>query len=152
MADPRKKDGQIYVKTNGKNITFELFDSRKWMGKPDAAAGLYRVCVNRKWLKVEGRKYTFLTYPAVLGLAIRECAEGEALQGLEDQGPSIEPKQRLRWVPSDENQAPVTVWAASTPYLGLDGRWRVPVYFLRQGRMVPGPHVPCTELHQEGAA
>lgn len=147
MADPRKKCGSIYVKrADQEPLTFELFDSRQWPDKPEAAEGLFRVCVNGKWLMIQGRKYSFMTYQAAELIAFREVATGEALKALEQETPTIRPKQRLRWTPGDFSLPQTVAWAAASPLLGIDGIWRVPIYFLKGNHMVPGPYVPVDEI------
>lgn len=151
MAEHREKCGHLYIKRPGQEpLTFELYDSRQWPNAPEAGEGLYRVKVNGKWLEIEDRKYTFLTYQAIELIAFRQCATGDALNILEQDPPAIAPKQRLHWTPGDISKPKTIAWAVTSPYLGIDGQWRVPIYYhkkLKNGvHMVPGPHVPLDEV------
>lgn len=146
MADPRKKCGSIYVKKDGKNVCFELFEALLWPEQPEAAEGLYRVRVNGEWLQVQGRKYSFMTYQAAELIAFREATAGDALSLLEQAPPQLKPLQRVRWTPSDDFTQPILAKVAHEPFQGMDGLWRVPIYYWKRGRMVPGPQVLCDEL------
>jgi hypothetical protein len=111
---------RISVKTaGGQALKLRLYDATHFGGP----VGLYRVKVDREWMRTESEKYLFLTTPAALELAVRSAGLG--LQ--EQQAPQVRHHDRVR-VPVRDDETGRT-WqekgfAASPPFQGVDGRWR----------------------------
>ncbi|MGE4293461.1 MAG: hypothetical protein AB7E32_14780 [Desulfovibrio sp.] len=112
---------RISVKAaDGKAVKLRLYDATHFGGP----FGLYRVKLDREWMRTESEKYLFLTTPAALELAVRSAG-----LGLQEQlAPAIRHHDRVRVPVRDDETGREWLekgFASSPPFLGVDGRWRV---------------------------
>ena len=112
---------RISVKTaGGQAVKLRLYDAVPFGGP----VGLYRVKVGREWMRTDGEKYLFMTPPAALELAARSAGLGLPEQA----APVIRHHDRVRVPVRDEETGREWAekgFAASPPFQGVDGRWRV---------------------------
>jgi hypothetical protein len=112
---------RISVKTaGGASVKLRLYDATHFGGP----VGMYRVKVDREWMRSEAEKYLFLTPSAALELAARSAGLG--LQ--EQPAPKVRHHDRVRVPVRDEETGREWLekgFASSPPFLGVDGRWRV---------------------------
>jgi len=112
-------DLRISVKTaGGQNLKLRLYDATHFGGP----VGLYRVKVDREWMRTAADKYLFLTPSAALELAARSAGLG--LQ--EQPAPKVRHHDRVRVPVRDEEAGREWAekgFAASPPFQGVDGRW-----------------------------
>lgn len=114
-------DLRISVKTaGGQALKLRLYDATHFGGP----VGLYRVKVDREWMRTEAEKYLFLTPAAALEVAVRSAGLG--LQ--EQQAPQVRHHDRVRVPVRDEETSREWTekgFASSPPFQGVDGRWRI---------------------------
>lgn len=112
---------RISVKAaHGKAVKLRLYDATHFGGP----VGLYRVKVDREWMRTEAEKYLFLTPSAALEFAARSAGLG--LQ--EPPFPQVRHHDRVRVPVRDEESGREWAekgFAASPPFQGVDGRWRI---------------------------
>jgi hypothetical protein len=112
---------RISVKTSdGKAVKLRLYDATHFGGP----VGLYRIKVDREWMRTESEKYLFLTTLAALELAVRSAGLGPQ----EQPAPMIRHHDRVRVPVRDEEigrEWQEKGFAASPPFQGVDGRWRM---------------------------
>lgn len=112
---------RISVKTaGGASVKLRLYDAT-YFGGP---VGLYRVKVDREWMRTAADKYLFLTPSAALELAARSAGLG--LQ--EQPAPKVRHHDRVRVPVRDEETGREWTekgFASSPPFQGVDGRWRI---------------------------
>lgn len=130
---------RISVKTaGGSAVKLRLYDATHFGGP----VGLYRVKVDREWMRTDADKYLFLTPPAALELAARSAGLG--LQ--EQPAPQIRHHDRVRVPLRDDETGREWIekgFASSPPFQGVDGRWRI--FVLVSGGVM---EVFCAEIEK----
>lgn len=121
---------RISVKNSAnEGVKIRLYDAEHFGGP----AGMYRLKVGREWLK-PGEKYVFFSSASALDIAAR-CVGFEPAAA---PPPALRYRDRVRVTVKDSegNGIREQAFAASPPYQGPDGRWRVFVLTFKHG-MVP---------------
>lgn len=111
---------RISVKTaGGASVKLRLYDATHFGGP----VGLYRVKVDREWMRTAADKYLFLTPSAALELAARSAGLG--LQ--EQPAPQVRHHDRVRvkfGVDEFGRDRLERGFVTTPPFQGVDGRWR----------------------------
>lgn len=122
MSERRAKAGAALLKFQGKTgLKIEFFPAELW-DHPDADKGFYRLRVNGRWRDGEGGRALFFTPDAAFLLLARE-ALGAGAKGVEREQ-KIRRGGRVR-VDSLDPDVTFLGFAASRPFVGLDGRARI---------------------------
>lgn len=110
------------LKFRGKTaMKIELFPAEQWGSHPDADEGLFRLRRDGQWVAVNGR-HTFFTPGAAFAFMAREAlGHGTQEAGREEK---IRRGARVR-VSSLDPDVSLQGFAASRPFVGMDGRARV---------------------------
>ena len=123
MAEQRKKSTSILLRTEGKNISLELFPSDQWP-EENSGEGLFRVRLNDVWHCPTG-KYSFLTRSAV-GDLVAALLNGGVLPE-EESAPYFPIKAEVR-VYLDASPVCERGMVQVEPYQKRDGRWYCQVW------------------------
>jgi len=133
MAEHRQKTHSILLRTEGKNYSLELFDSREWP-EENGGEGLFRVRIDDVWHCPTG-KYSFLTWSAVgeLVAALLDTGEGDGLPP-EEPAPFLPVKADVS-VYLDGSLKNETGSVRTEPYQKRDGRWYCQVWVFGRGAL-----------------
>jgi len=132
MADKRKPEGRIIIESTKSRVAVELFPAALFPGG-EQLDGQYRARIGRRWLRSNGQKYLFLSYPEVFGWLI-SMSEAHAPSGalstlLETPRPGL-----VKGTPVFVENGHVTpegvrlrdrTFTMTEPFQGVDGQWRV---------------------------
>jgi len=133
MSEHRQKTHSILLRTEGKIVSLELFDSREWPEEngSESPGGLFRVRIDDAWHCPTG-KYSFLTLSAVGELVSALLAGGEVSP--EEPAPYLPVKADVRVYLEDADSREMGS-VRTEPYQRRDGRWYVQVWVFGRGVM-----------------
>lgn len=148
MAERRQKNGSISLHFQGKTRLFEVYPSTEWPHRPEADAGLYRLCEceyadkkkRQRWLCLGGQKFTFFTADAIGQLVSDGLTKPGWLERIVRPAPKLKKGDWVRWY--DPHYSSHLLLLATDPILWLDGQWRVLIRDLELGQMM----LCCDEL------
>lgn len=130
MSEQRQKTHSILLRTEGKNITLELFPSSEWP-EENGGEGQFRVCINDVWHRPTG-KYSFLTRSAVGELVAALLNGGELPE--EEPAPYLPVKADVSVYLEDSFSNELGSVRAE-PYQKRDGRFYCQVWVFGKGVM-----------------
>lgn len=143
MAERRQKTGSVLLRIGSKERKgriVEIYSAEQFQNAPEADAGLYRVMVNGRWVRVGGQQYTFFTPEALGQLLAQELTAPGALAKLERPAPALSKGQTVRVNMPDYPIHQTKL--ASDPVLWIDGQWRALISSYYTGTLL----VCCNDL------